>query len=194
MVSQMEKAVSKSIALTDRVQRGCADIEGIRFTKQEMWRERLTVLDEETARLPLVKRKALAIALQLAEMPVKIKDYELIVGHLFQSSLGTGIPFPHHCTQEERDAAGDKFVHDGAIFGHHCPSYERFLKYGIGGLRRLAEDKLAELKESGGNAQKETWYESVITSLDGLISEGIRFMHWLCRHSSLSEASFISIS
>lgn len=168
MVSQMEKAVSKSIALTDRVQRGCADIEGIRFTKQEMWRERLTVLDGETAKLPLVRRKALAIALQLAEMPVKIKDYELIVGHLFQSSLGTGIPFPEYCTAEEMAAAGEKFMHPGAIFGHHCPSYERFLKYGIGGLRRLAEDKLAELKESGGNAQKETWYESVITSLDGL--------------------------
>ena len=44
MVSQIEKAVSKSIALTDRVQRGCTDIEEIRFSPQPLWRERLTVL------------------------------------------------------------------------------------------------------------------------------------------------------
>ncbi len=168
MVSQADKVVTKTIALSDRVQTGHEDIEGIRYSKQPMWRENLSVLNEETGKLPLVKRKALAIALQLAEMPVKIKDYELIVGHLFQSSLGTGIPFPYHCTKEEIDAAGDKFMHNGAIFGHHCPSYESFLKYGIGGLRKQAEDKLAELIKNGGDTKTRDWYESVIVSLDGL--------------------------
>lgn len=168
MVSSAERVVTKTIALSDRVQTGHEDIDGIRYTKQPMWREHLSVLNEETVKLPLVKRKALAIALQLAEMPVKIKGYELIVGHLFQSSLGTGIPFPHHCTKEEIDAAGEKFMRNGAIFGHHCPSYQRFLEYGIGGLRKQAEDKAAELTEKGGDTQTIDWYQSVIVSLDGL--------------------------
>ena len=145
MVSQADRVVTKSITLSDRVQTGHEDIEAIRYSKQPMWRGNLSVLNEETVKLPLVQRKALAISLQLAEMPAEIKSYELIVGHLFQSSLGTGIPFPDHCTKEEVDAASDKFMHNGAIFGHHCPSYQRFLKYGIGGLRKQAEGKATEL-------------------------------------------------
>ncbi|MEE8400001.1 MAG: pyruvate formate lyase family protein [Desulfobacterales bacterium] len=175
MDSQIEEAVSKSIPLTERVQKGCEDIEAIRFSKQPLWKERLTVLTDETVKLPLVKRKALAIGKQLAEMPVKIKDYELIVGHLFQCSLGTGIPFPEYCTAEEIAAAGKKLMHPGAVFGHHCPSYERFLKHGIGGLRRLAEEGLAGTRQDGGNADTESWYESVIMSLDGLGSFLLRY-------------------
>ncbi len=168
MTSQTEKVVSKSIPLTGRVQKGCEDIETIRFSKQPLWKEKLTVLTDETAKLPLVKRKALAMGKQLSEMPVKIKDYELIVGHLFQSSLGTGVPFPHYCTKEELNAAAEKLVNPGAVFGHHCPSYERFLKYGIGGLRRMAEEKLAETRMEDGSADTASWYESVIMSLDAL--------------------------
>lgn len=177
MVNEKEITVKKSIPLTDRVQRGCKDIEAIRFSKQPLWDEKLSVLTDETAKLPLVKRKALAIGKQLAAMPAKIKEYELIVGHLFQCSLGTGVPFPEHCTKEEIEAAGEKFTHPGAIFGHHCPSYERFLRYGIGGLQRLAKEKLAELKRNGGDEDVRTWYESVIMSLDGLGNFFLRYHH-----------------
>ena len=175
MAEHQQEPVGKSMPLTARVQKGCEDIEAIRSSKQPLWRERLTVLTDETVKLPLVKRKGLAISKQLAEMPVRIKDYELIVGHLFQCSLGTGVPFPDYCTADELDAAGKKFVHPGAVFGHHCPSYERFLKYGIRGLRGLAEEKLAETRQKGGNAGTESWYESVIIALDGLGSFFLRY-------------------
>ena len=168
MATQPLGSVKKSIPLTQRVQNGCDDIEATRFSKQPLWKERLDVLSGETAELPLVKRKALAIDKQLYEMPVKIKDYELIVGHLFQCSLGTGVPFPNYCTTEELRAAEEKFTHPGGILGHHCPSYGRFLKHGIGGLRRMAEEKLVEARQKDRNGDTEAWYESVIMSLDAL--------------------------
>ncbi|MEE8400463.1 MAG: pyruvate formate lyase family protein, partial [Desulfobacterales bacterium] len=168
MATQPHEVVTKSIPLTDRVQRGCEDIEAIRFSKQPLWRKHLTVLSDETVSLPLVKRKALAIDKQLSEMPAKIKDYELIVGHLFQCSLGTGVPFPAYATSEELLASEERFAFPGAIFGHHCPSYGRFLKHGIGGLRRMAEEKLAEVRQKGEDTDTASWYESVIMSLDAL--------------------------
>ena len=142
MVRQMEKVVTKSIPITERVQKGYKEIQEGRFHKKALWDAKLTVVDEETAKLPLVKRKALATKKQLAEMPAEIGDYELVVGHIFQSSLGTWLPFPVYWTDEELEAAGKKFTHPTAIFGHHCPSYPRFLKHGVSGLQKLAEEKL----------------------------------------------------
>ena len=61
MDSQIENIVSKSIPLSERVQKGLKVIEDSRLHKKPVWGEGLTVLDEETVKLPLVKRKALAI-------------------------------------------------------------------------------------------------------------------------------------
>ena len=186
MDARTEEAISRSIPLTNRVKAGQEDIVAIRFRKQTLWKERLTVLDAETVKLPLVVRKALAIGKQLAEMPVKIKRHELIVGHLFQCSLGTGVPFPDYCTAEELESAAQKFMHPGAIFGHHCPSYQRFLTLGIGGIQRLAREKLAEVRLQGGKAETESWYEAVILSLDGLGCFILRY-HDLARELALDE-------
>jgi hypothetical protein len=73
MFSRTEDVVGKSIPLSERVQKGHGVIQEGRFRKKALWDANLTVLNEETATLPLVKRKALAIGKQLAEMPVGIK-------------------------------------------------------------------------------------------------------------------------
>ena len=72
--------VSKTLPLSARVQKGLQTVEESRLHKKSVWGEGLTVLDEETVKLPLVIRKALAIKKVLSEMPVGIKDYELLVG------------------------------------------------------------------------------------------------------------------
>ena len=53
--------VSKTLPYTARVQKGLELVQEGRFQEKPIWGKGLTVLDEETAKLPLVKRKDLAI-------------------------------------------------------------------------------------------------------------------------------------
>ncbi len=168
MDSQIENIVSKSIPLSERVQKGLKVIEDSRLHKKPVWGEGLTVLDEETVKLPLVKRKALAIKKVFSEMPIHIKDYELLVGDIIQHSVMARMPFPEYATQEEVNAAANKS--SMAIFGHNEVYYPKYLKLGLSGIREIAEDRLAEVKRKGIELEKETWYESVLISLDGLQS------------------------
>ncbi len=160
--------VSKTLPLTTRVQKGLALIKESRYQKKAHWGEGLTVLNEETVKLPLVKRKALAIKKILSEMPIDIKDYELIVGSAIQGSTAVRASLPEYATQEEVKAAAKKLTETTSVFGHFSPYYPRYLKLGLGGLRKMAEEKLEKVRQKGTEPEKEAWYESVIISLDGL--------------------------
>jgi formate C-acetyltransferase len=162
--------VSKDLELSPRVQRGLKLAQEGRFQKKQLWEGGLfsTVLDEETARLPLVKRKALAVKKVLSEMPVKVMEHELVVGFPPQKLLMAGGAFPEYATQDEKEAARKMYCGTASIFAHFTPSYARYLRLGLVGLHRIAEDKLDEVRRKGTEPEKEAWYESVIISLDGL--------------------------
>ncbi|MEE8374191.1 MAG: pyruvate formate lyase family protein [Dehalococcoidia bacterium] len=169
MVTQV-KTASKHLELSPRVQRGLRLAQEGRFQKKPTWQEGLfgTVLDAETVELPLVKRKALAIQKVLSEMPVKIMDHELVVGLPPQNSAGRGTVFPEYATREEREAARKNLTGTRSVFAHFTPSYPKYLRLGLAGLRRMAADGLDEVRRNGAGPEKEAWYESVIISLDGL--------------------------
>lgn len=157
--------VTKTLPLTARVQKGLELIEEGRFRKKPAWGEGLTVLNEETVRLPLVKRKALAIKKILSEIPAEIKDHELVVGSVVTSKRAANIP--EYATPQEKEAAAKKLTSPLSVWGHSCPYYPRYLKVGIGGLRTIAEEKLAEVGQ-GTNPRTAAWYESVLVSLDAM--------------------------
>lgn len=167
--------VSKTLPLSARVQKGLKAVEDSRLHKRETWGEGLTILDEETMKLPLVKRKALANKKIFSEMPIDIKGYELLVGDIIQFSVMARMPFPEYATPEEIDAAETKFTM--AIFGHDEVYYPKYLKLGLGGIRKIAEDKLVEVRRNGIEPEKEAWYESVLISLDGLQNIHERYRH-----------------
>ena len=169
------KIPSSSFPLSERVRIGLEDFQRERFQTKPLWKANLSVLNEETIKLPLVKRKALATSKQLAEMPVRIRDYELIVGSMFQFNNITGLPFPRYWTDEEFQEAQEKFTHPFAIFGHFSPSYPLLLKHGVGGLRKIAEEKLAEARQKGIRVEQGDWYESVMMSLDGVSDFILRY-------------------
>jgi len=160
--------VSKTLPLTTRVQKGLALIKESRYHKKARWGEGLTVLDEETVKLPLVKRKALAIKKILSEMPIDIKDYELIVGSAIQGPTTVRASLPEYATQEEVEAAAKKRTNPLSVFGHSSPYYPRYLELGLGSLQKMAEEKLDEVRQKGTEPEKEAWYEAVIMSLGGL--------------------------
>ena len=70
--------VSKTLPLSARVQKGLEALEWRRLHEKPIGEIALTVLDEETVKLPLVKRKALANKKVFSEMHIDIKDYELL--------------------------------------------------------------------------------------------------------------------
>ena len=133
--------VNKTLPLSARVQKGLKVIEESRLHKKSLWGEGLTVLDEEIVKLPLVKRKALAIKKVLSEMPIDIKDYELIVGSAIQGPVTVRASLPEYATQEEVEAAAKKRTNSLSVFGHSSPYYPRYLELGLSGLQRMAEEK-----------------------------------------------------
>lgn len=84
--------VNNTLELTPRVRRGLDWIQQGRFREKEVWKVPVSVLDDETRKLSLVKRKALAIRTVLCEMPIRIEPYELIVGCSVQNSVASITP------------------------------------------------------------------------------------------------------
>lgn len=178
--SKPMEIVSKTVPLSARVQKKLELIAEGRYQKKRHWAEELTVLDEETAKLPLIKRNALAIKKVLSEIRVEIREHDLLAG-----SISSGHPFrsalllPEYATQEEKEAAAKRLTTVERVEDDDTPYYPRYLKLGLGGLRKIAEEKLDKSRQKGTAPEKEAWYESVIMSLDGL-KEFIR------RHSDLA--------
>jgi hypothetical protein len=160
--------VSDKLPLSPKVQKGLKLVEEGRYTKKETWGEGLSVLNTETAKLPLVIRKALAEKKVLTEMPVKISDHELIVGCAVQGTTQNHAPFPGYATQEEKRVAAQKMTGVRSVFGHFAPYYPRYLRQGLPGLYSDVEARLARVKKDGNETDKAAWYESVLISLDGL--------------------------
>jgi formate C-acetyltransferase len=167
--------VSNALKLAPRVLNGLDAIQRGRFEEKELWNVPLSVLDEETRKLTLVRRKALAVSKVLSEMPIRIERYELIVGFSVHNSVANITPFPEYATQEERAEAAGKYTGTFSVFGHFCPSYPKVLRLGVGGLRRQAEEKLSEIRRNGGDAEKEDWIESAMIALDGLKDFMLRY-------------------
>lgn len=163
--------VSKAIPVTDRVQQGIKPARENGYTSDERLLERLkerlpeglTVVNEESVKLHLVKRKALAEVKVLSEMPVQIRAHELLVG----SSLSQ-VLFPDYATREEKNAAAERLTGVGSVFGHTTPYYPILLTKGLSGLRKEADNKLADVRRQSGDPEKEACYESIIIAIDGL--------------------------
>jgi pyruvate formate-lyase/glycerol dehydratase family glycyl radical enzyme len=117
----------------------------------------------------VVVRKARALALALAEMPIYILDEELIVGgrtlygdperrdpgmrsHIFRSlSRWPGMFYPRYL--DDGDSSSDGTLghncvdaREGAASGHAAVGFHRVLAHGFGGLRQLARQSAERLR------------------------------------------------
>lgn len=99
--------------------------------------------DPGTEKLPLVRRKALAVDLVCREMPLNIQDRELIVGTSLLVSIGFGREIPRYETDAEAAEAARHGLSRKSIYGHHLPYYPLVLEKGYSGLIRAIDEKLA---------------------------------------------------
>ena len=101
------------------------------FIKKEWWGDDITILDnEEIEKKPLIIRKALAFKKVCEEMPLEVKEKELIVGIATMSSVGFGHTFPRYETDEEIEKFKKISLNRKSVWGHHMPYYKKLLEVG----------------------------------------------------------------
>jgi formate C-acetyltransferase len=137
------------------------------YQKKTWWGDDLSIFDDDPglASRPLVVRKALAVQKVCREMPIEVKDDELVVGVCTMSSVGFGHTFPRYETDEEAAAAAKVCLNRKSVWGHHNPYYQKILARGIAAIIQEARDLQARVP--AGDAATRDWYEAVALSLQG---------------------------
>lgn len=137
------------------------------YEKKQWWGDDLSIFDDDPAlaERSLVVRKAIAIQKVCREMPVEVKEHELMVGVPTMSSVGFGHMFPKYETGEEAEAASRMCLNRKSVWGHHNPYYPKIIEKGLNSII----DEARELKDRVPEDDRGTmdWYEAVIISLQG---------------------------
>lgn len=144
--------------------------------RKEEWQGDHSVLTEQNRDKPLIYRQALAFEEVMTEMPIGIKDGELVVGIVRLSSVGTGGLFPDYSTEEEKAWAAKRHLSPFSVWGHYVPDYPEALRVGIKGIRAKAAQKLKGLQRNAqAPAEKAAFYEAVILSCDAAVGLAHRY-------------------
>jgi pyruvate-formate lyase len=135
------------------------------YEKKEWWGDNLSIFDDDPglSEKPLAVRKALAVQKVAREMPIEIKEHELIVGVPTMASVGFGHTFPRYETDEEAEAAAKVCLNRKSVWGHHNPYYQKILDKGLNAIVEEAKAYLEKTPED--DEEKRDFYESVITAL-----------------------------
>lgn len=139
------------------------------LTKKEWWGENETILnDPEVIKKPIIIRKALAINHVARNMPIELREDELIVGKPTMASIGFGRCFPTYTLPEEDARAKEHGLSYRNVFGHHPPSYEKILSKGLVGVREDIAFYRAAHSNDPDAKEKNDFYDALLISLDAL--------------------------
>ncbi len=144
------------------------------YEKKEWWGDDLTILDQPgVADQSLIVRKALAIQKVCREMPLELKDGELIIGIPTMSSVGFGHTFPQYETEEEAADAAKICLNRKSVWGHHPPYFPKVLTRGVNEIIAETEQRLADTPESDRITRE--FYKSVKIALQGAEMLSVRY-------------------
>ena len=121
---------------------------------------------------PLAVRKARAMALKLAHMPLDLWDGQLIAGSMTSESprVHAEWGFPDYVTDAERAAAAAQGLTIRSVFGHIVPDYPRLLAQGLAGIRADAEAQ----RPLARSAEEVAFLDSVSIALDAVVDYAAR--------------------
>ncbi len=154
---------------TQRVKNLYLQLQNEMHSKKEVWAGENTILNEENQERPLIIRKAKAFEKVLTDMPVQIKDDELVVGVVRMGSVGMGMPFPEYATKEEKKRAASKKTSPRSVWGHYVPGYPKLLKEGLRGVKEEAFQRFEKLKyEENPDQERKYFYQAVIICSDAV--------------------------
>jgi pyruvate-formate lyase len=162
------------------------------YQKKSWWGDELSIFDDDPglASRPLVVRKALAVQKVCREMPVEVKDDELVVGICTMSSVGFGHTFPRYETDAEVEVAAKVCLNRKSVWGHHNPYYPKILAKGIAAIIREAEELKA--KVPAADTATRAWYDAVVLSLQGteiLATRYVRLCDYLAGEAPTERAA-----
>lgn len=158
-------------------------------TKIEWWGMNETILtSEEVKKEPLVVRKALAIQHLLRNMPVGLKDEELIVGIINMGSIGQGREIPQYALPEEIAEGAKSSFTIKSVAGHHPADYEKLLRVGIIGLKEQIFDRVErEMKTEAPDPEKLNLWRAMIIALDSVIDLAHRYSELCLREARVTK-------
>lgn len=148
------------------------------FVKKEWWGDDLTILDQEdAAQMPLIMRKALAFEKVCREMPLDVKNQELIVGVATMSSVGFGHTFPRYETDEEAAEFAKYSLDRKSVWGHHLPYYPKVLQKGYTGIIADIDKALSETPAE--DTEKIEFYKASKYTLQAAMEVPRRYVEYL---------------
>ena len=147
------------------------------YTKKEWWGEDKTILtNDEIKKEPLPVRKALAMDYMYRNMPIELKDDELVVGICMMNSIGFGRVFVEYALEEEKAAAAKHCFSEKSVWGHHPPNYEKVINIGLDGVKKEIYERVArELEKEEQDEEALILWRSMIIALDGVVAMARRY-------------------
>lgn len=148
------------------------------FVKKQWWGDDLTVLDQEGAEnKPIIMRKALAFEKVCNEMPIDVKNQELIVGVATMSSVGFGHTFPRYETDEEAAEFAKLSLDRKSVWGHHLPYYPKILQKGYTGIIADIDRALSETPDH--DTEKREFYKASRYTLQAAMEVPRRYAEYV---------------
>ncbi len=137
------------------------------YQKKEWWGDEESIFDDnhDFVKEPLVIRKAMAVQKVCRDMPIRIIDFELIVGNPTMASVGFGHCFPKYETDEEAEIAAKVCLNRKSVWGHHNPNYKKILEKGLGAI--IKEAKACKARVRVNDRVTKEWYDAVVLALRG---------------------------
>ncbi len=164
LAAYAEKIVESTAS--ERVKTLMEDVRSNMLIKNTKVGEMGSVLNEETGRLPVIIRKAMAERQKLSLAPAGIWEKQIFAGcfTLKEEKLVNTYTLPEFAYPEEMKE-GEKYGFGiYSMFGHISPDYPRLLTMGTSGIRKMALDKLSGVTEEKNRA----FLTAVLISLEGL--------------------------
>jgi choline trimethylamine-lyase len=173
----LKQFTAEESGVTSRVERLLEDIHLSMNKPKKVWDDVGSVLDENTAVMPLIIRNALALKHKLEIVPLGLWEGQLIAGSicLYKEEVIITEKLPKYASSEEVEAASKLGLSVGSIVGHIVPHYPKILTMGITGIKAFVNDKMKNVEEQ----DKIDFYRAVNIALDGLAAFSKRYAELL---------------
>lgn len=142
-------------------------------TLNEWWFENVNILDlpeyTHLSNSSIVLRKAYSLQYIAKNLPIIIKDDELVVGVPNQNSVEFGMSIPKYLTDEERKYFAHYGLSEQSLPAHHPPAWEKIIQKGVLGIKKSITEQMKKARDKStiANSCFEEW-ESMLISLDAL--------------------------
>lgn len=134
---------------------------------------------------PIPVRKGYSYQYIAKNLPIIIKDDELIVGYPNLLSFDVGMYIPRYLTDEERTYFEHHGLSEQSMVGHHPAGYDAILKYGTTGLKYRVRQKMIKMEDA--SAEQIAEWKGMLFSLDALEMYADRYAKELQERASAVE-------